>query len=242
MDLVVHVEAGLGFETARQLARAGVTVIVGARDPEKGDAAAELLRAREGLDVECVQLDVGDEASVERAAATVADRHGRLDLLVNNAGILPEATADTPEVIDVDLFRHTFDTNLLGVVRTTEHFLPLLRKSAGARIVNVSSTTGSLSDQTDPRSPYYSLVVPAYQASKAALNSLTIGLSKLLADTVIKVNAVCPGFVQTDLTPINRDQAPLTPADAARVVVRYALIDDDGPTGGFFDREAAVAW
>lgn len=101
---------------------------------------------------------------------------------------------------------------------------------------------GSLSDQSDPTSPYHSLVVPAYQASKAALNSLTIGLSKLLADTPIKVNSVCPGWVQTDLAPGNREQAPLTPAEAARVVVRHALLGDEGPSGGFFDHETAVAW
>jgi NAD(P)-dependent dehydrogenase (short-subunit alcohol dehydrogenase family) len=101
---------------------------------------------------------------------------------------------------------------------------------------------GSLSDQANPDSPYFSVVVPAYQASKAALNSVTISLAKSLAGTTIKANAVCPGFVQTDLTPVNRDQAPLTAAEAARVVVRYALLDGNGPTGGFFDQEAAVAW
>ena len=240
--LVTGANRGLGFETARQLARAGITVIVGARDAPKGEQAAARLRTEQAVAVETVQLDVADEASVERAARTVRERHGRLDLLVNNAGILPEATADTPEVVDVALFRHTLDTNLLGAVATLEHFLPLLRESTGGRVVNVSSTMGSLTDQSDPRSPYYDAVLPAYQASKAALNSLTVGLSKLLADTPIKVNAVCPGFVQTDLTPASRDQAPLTAADAARVVVRYALIDRDGPTGGFFDHEAAVAW
>jgi NAD(P)-dependent dehydrogenase (short-subunit alcohol dehydrogenase family) len=127
-------------------------------------------------------------------------------------------------------------------VSVTEHLLPLLRASDAGRIVNVSSTTGSLTDQSDPQSPYFATVVPAYQASKAALNSVTISLAKLLRDTTIKVNAVCPGFVQTDLTPINREQAPLTTAEAARPVVRYALLEDDGPSGGFFDREAAVAW
>jgi NAD(P)-dependent dehydrogenase (short-subunit alcohol dehydrogenase family) len=239
--LVTGANRGLGFEVARQLAQSGHTVVVGARDPQKGDEAAELLRS-EGLDAESVLLDVDDPASVEQAAQELRERHGSIDVLVNNAGILPEAVADAREAVSADLFRKTFDTNVIGAVSVTERLLPLLRESPSGRIVNVSTTMGSLFDQSNPESPYYSLIVPAYQASKAALNSVTISLSKALADTPIKVNSVCPGFVQTDLTPVNRDQAPLTASDAARVVVRYALVDDDGPSGGFFDKEAAVAW
>ncbi len=124
----------------------------------------------------------------------------------------------------------------------TEHFLGLLRESDAGRIVNVSSRMGSLADQLDPGSLYHGVVLPAYQASKAALNSVTVGLSKLLADTPITVNAVCPGFVQTDLTPANRARAPLSAAEAARVVVAYALPDAGGPTGGFFEAAGAVPW
>jgi NAD(P)-dependent dehydrogenase (short-subunit alcohol dehydrogenase family) len=239
--LVTGANRGLGFEVARQLADAGLKVVIGARDPHRGNDAAELLRS-EGLDVETLTLDVDDPDSVEHAARELRGRHGALDVLVNNAGVLPEATADSVEVISTGMFRQTFETNLFGAVNTTEQLLPLLRRSEAGRIVNVSTTMGSLADQSDPGSPYYSVIAPAYQASKAALNSVTVGLSKLLADTPIKVNAVCPGFVQTDLTPINRDQAPLTPTDAARVIVRYALLDAAGPSGGFFDQEAAVAW
>src|SRR3954447_11831222 len=232
---------GLGFEIARQLAQAGHTVAIGARDPKKAAEAAEALRT-EGLDAEAVTIDVDDPSSVEHAARELGERHGTLDVLVNNAGILPEATADSAEVISSRLFRQTFDTNLFGAVATTEQLLPLLRQSKAGRIVNVSTTMGSLTDQSDPNSSYYSVIVPAYQASKAALNSFTVGLSKLLAGSPIKVNAVCPGFVQTDLTPISREQAPLTAADGARVVVGYALIDDGGPSGGLFDQDGAVAW
>jgi NAD(P)-dependent dehydrogenase (short-subunit alcohol dehydrogenase family) len=239
--LVTGANRGLGFEIARQLAHAGHVAVIGARDPQKGDAAAERLRS-EGLDVEAVALDVDDANSVDNAARELRERHGALDVLVNNAGVLPEATTDSAEVISTSMFRQTFETNLFGAVRATERLLPLLRRSKAGRIANVSTTMGSLADQGDPNSPYYAAIVPAYQASRASLNSVTIGLSKLLADTPIKVNAVCPGFVQTDLTPINRDQAPLTPADAARVIVRYALLDDTGPSGGFFDQEGAVAW
>jgi NAD(P)-dependent dehydrogenase (short-subunit alcohol dehydrogenase family) len=239
--LVTGANRGLGFEVARQLAHAGHVAVIGARDPQKGDEAAQRLRS-EGLDVEAVALDVDDANSVKDAARELRERHGALDVLVNNAGVLPEATTDSAEAISAGMFRQTFETNLFGAVRATEQLLPLLRRSEAGRIVNVSTTMGSLADQGDPNSPYYAVIVPAYQASKASLNSVTIGLSKLLADTPIKVNAVCPGFVQTDLTPINRDQAPLTPADAARVIVHYALLDDTGPSGGFFDQAGAVAW
>jgi NAD(P)-dependent dehydrogenase (short-subunit alcohol dehydrogenase family) len=239
--LVTGANRGLGLEIARGLAEAGHTVVVGARDSRKGEAAAELLRA-EGLAAETVTLEVEDPATVERAAAELGERHGRLDVLVNNAGILPEATADAAEIISAEQFRTTFATNLFGVVEVTERFLPLLRQAGAGRVVNVSSTMGSLADQSDPESPYFTTVVPAYQASKAALNSVTLSLAKQLAGTPIKVNAVCPGFVQTDLTPMSREQAPLRAEDAARVVVRYALVDEDGPSGGFFDRDGAVPW
>lgn len=239
--VVTGANRGLGFEVARQLGQAGHRVVIGARDPGKGDEAAQLLRS-EGLEAEAMALDVHDAASVEGAADELRERHGTIDVLVNNAGILPEATAEPAEAVDAGLFRQTFDTNLIGAVSVTEHLLPLLRQAPAGRIVNVSTTMGSLADQSDPESPYYAMVMPAYQASKAALNSVTISLSKALGDTRIKVNAVCPGFVQTDLTSVNRAQAPLTAAEAARVVVRYALVDDAGPSGGFFDHEAAVAW
>jgi len=238
---VTGANRGLGLEIARQLAQAGHTVVIGARDPEKGEEAAELLRT-DGLDAETIEIDVDDPASTKRAAQELRDRHGTLDVLVNNAGIAPESRADSAEALNASLFRETFETNLFGPVSVTEQCLPLLRKSKAGRVVNVSTTMGSLADQSDPDSPYYSAVVPAYQASKAALNSVTVGLSKLLADTPIRVNAVCPGFVQTDITPVNRDQAPLTPAQGARVVTRYALIDAAGPSGGFFDAEGPVAW
>jgi NAD(P)-dependent dehydrogenase (short-subunit alcohol dehydrogenase family) len=239
--LVTGANRGLGLEIARQLAQSGATVIISGRDAGKAERAADEMRD-DGLDVSGVQLDVTDPASARRVAEEIRSEHGVVDILVNNAGVLPEATSESREAVDGGLFRETFQTNLFGAVNVTEELLPLLRESNAGRIVNVSTTMGSLTDQSNPRSPYFGTVVPAYQASKAALNSVTISLAKLLTDTTIKVNAVCPGFVQTDLTPVNREQAPLTAADAAHVAVRYALLDDDGPSGGFFDQEAAVAW
>lgn len=242
ISLVTGSNRGLGFAVAQALGRAGDTVIISSRQVSAAQAATAQLRSR-GLDVESVVLDVISPTSVAAAAAEVQRRHGRLDVLVNNAGVLPEATDDQPhQFASVELFDQTFHTNLFGPVAVIEAFLPLLRRAAAGRIVNVSSTMGSLTDQTNPESPYYQMVLPAYQSSKAALNSVTIGLSKKLADTAIKVTSVCPGFVQTELTPINREQASLTADQAADIVVQAASLPDDAPSGRFLDRAGAVAW
>jgi NAD(P)-dependent dehydrogenase (short-subunit alcohol dehydrogenase family) len=140
------------------------------------------------------------------------------------------------------MFRSTYETNLFGAVAVLEAFLPLLRRSEGGRIVNITSTMGSLTDQTDPSSPYYGMVLPAYQSSKAALNNVTIGLAKALVDTPIKVTSVCPGWVQTDLAPGNREQAPLTAEQAAEVVHRAATLPSDGRSGTFVDAHGVVPW
>jgi NAD(P)-dependent dehydrogenase (short-subunit alcohol dehydrogenase family) len=241
--VITGANRGLGFATARRLGQSGVHVIVGARTLASGEHAADRLR-REELDCEALHIDIDSPASVRGAAELVEQQHGRIDILINNAGILPEATAsniDRP--LDLRMFRETFETNVFGTISVTKAFLPLLRRSASGRIVNISSTMGSLTDQADPSSAYYGLVVPAYQMSKAALNGLTIALSKALTDTSIKVNSVCPGWVQTDLGgPENRAAAPTTANDAAQIVVEMASIPDDGPTGQFVDRAGIVAW
>ena len=241
--LITGANRGLGLEIARQLGQSGARTLVAARDAEKGKQAAAELGA-EGLDAEPVVLDIESASSVEAAAEQVTNDHGRLDILVNNAGILPEATTpDAAKPLDMSLFRRTFETNLFGAVAVTQSFLPLLRRSPAGRIVNVSTTMGSLTDQSDPSSQYYDLVVPAYQTSKAALNGLTIALAKLLADTPIKVNSICPGWVQTDLGgPANRAAAPLRADDAARIAVTMATLPDDGPSGQFVDRNGTVPW
>lgn len=241
--VITGANRGLGFATARRLGQSGVSVIVGARNLANGEEAVARLR-REGLDCEPLSIDVDSPASVREAAKLVEREHGRIDILINNAGILPEATApDVDRPLDLGMVRETFETNVFGTISVTNEFLPLLRRSASGRIVNVSSTMGSLTDQTDPSSPYYGLLVPAYQMSKAALNGFTIALSKALTDTSIKVNSVCPGWVQTDLGgPENRAAAPTTADEAAQIVVDMASIPDDGPTGQFVDRDGTVAW
>ncbi len=241
--LVTGANKGLGREIARLLGAAGMTVFLGARDAVRGKAAAGELAAA-GADIRYVQLDVTDESCISAAAQRVGEQHGRLDVLVNNAGILPEATADDIErPLDPRMFRETFETNVFGAVTVTKAFLPLLRRSDAGRIVNVSSTMGSLNEQGNPASPYYNLIVPAYQMSKAALNGLTIALAKSLTDTPIRVNSVCPGWVQTDLGgPDNRAAAPTTAGEAAQIVVDMAQISPDGPTGQFVDRSGSVPW
>jgi NAD(P)-dependent dehydrogenase (short-subunit alcohol dehydrogenase family) len=238
--LITGANRGLGFETARQLGRRGIRTIIGARDAANGARAADRLRD-EGIDAHAIELDVTSGESVRAAAQRVRDEHGGLDILVNNAGILPEATASS-DPMDTDLFRETYETNVFGAVTVIHEFLPLLRESEAGRIVNVSSTMGSLADQTDPASPYHALGVPAYRTSKLALNGITVALAKQLADTPIKVNAICPGSVQTDLAPGNREQAPDTPEEGSRIVVEMATLGEDGPSGRFVDRDGTVPW
>lgn len=240
--LITGANRGLGFATARALARTGSTVILTARDQARAEEAAATLR-EDGLDAHGLALDVTSPASITAAVETVQHNHGSLDVLVNNAGILPEATdGGEHDFANPEMFATTFATNVFGAVAVTEAFLPMLRQSKTPRIVNVSTTMGSLTDQANPDSPYYQMVVPAYQSSKAALNSITISLAKTLAETNVKVTSVCPGFVQTDLTPANRDQAPLTADQATDVVVTAATLPDDAGSGTFIDANGPVAW
>ena len=240
--LVTGGNRGLGLATATALARSGATVIIAGRDAEAvHTAAADLVG--QGLSAEALTMDVASPTSVAAAAEAITERHGRLDILVNNAGILPEANATREhQFVDIDVLARTFETNVFGVAAVTERFLPLLRRSDAGRIVNVSSTMGSLNDQTNEHSQYYTSVLPAYQASKAAVNSMTIGLSKKLAGTRLKVTAVCPGWVQTDLAPGNREQAPTSAEEAAEVVVKAATLPEHAPSGTFIDLAGPVPW
>lgn len=241
--LITGGNRGLGLATARLLGQAGVTIVIAARDEKQSHEAVIALR-REDIDASALQVDINDPDGIADAVERVTREHGRLDILVNNAGILPEATTPgAAQPLDANLFTRTLNTNVLGAVAVTQAFLPLLTASDAGRIVNVSSTMGSLSDQVNPESPYFGMVVPAYQTSKAALNGLTIALSKALADSPVKVNSVCPGWVQTDLGgPDNRAAAPTTADEAAHVIAKAALLDSEGPSGTFFDAAGQIGW
>lgn len=235
--LVTGATRGIGHETVRQLAAAGVHVLLAGRDRDKAVQAARALQA-EGLPVEAIALDVNDGASITAAAEEVNKRHGRLDILVNNAGVFIDDFEKTPSQQALSMWRTTFDTNLFGVVATTQAFLPLLRKSEAARIVNVSSLLGSIAEHLDPASPIYDYKVPAYNVSKTALNAWTVHLAHELRDTAIKVNAIHPGSVKTDMN-ANGDLDIVTGAKSS---VAMALIDANGPTGSFTHLGETLRW
>jgi NAD(P)-dependent dehydrogenase (short-subunit alcohol dehydrogenase family) len=234
--VVTGANKGIGLEIARQLAREGIAVFIGARDAQRGRAAAEKLRA-EGLDARPLQLDVTDDASVAAAAATVERDAGRLDILVNNAGIAIDD--GPPSRVSLSAVRKTYETNVFGVVRTTQAMLPLLRRSDAGRIVNLSSGLGSLARNTDPSWDYASVKFLAYNSSKTAVNAITVQFAYELRDTPIKVNAADPGYVATDM---NRNQGVRTVEQGAATPVRLALLPPDGPTGGYFNDDGPVPW
>lgn len=228
--VVTGANKGIGRHIARQLAQRGLLVLLGSRDKSRGQAAvAELVE--EGLDVRLLQLDVTDPRSAAVAAGQVAHDPGRVDVLVNNAGIT--SGLDAASQMTLDDLRRTYETNVFGVVTVTNAFLPLLRRSPAPRIVNVSSGLGSLTMINDPAFPFADLNNAAYQSSKTALNALTVLYAKELRATGIKVNAVSPGYRATDLNGGLPTPGAGDPAEGAAVAVRLALVGEDGPTGEF---------
>jgi len=236
--LITGANKGIGFETARQLAKTGVHVIVAARSQAKADEAAAALKA-EGLTVEALALDVTDAASIAAAAAAVTANHGRLDILINNAGVMIDEAGKRVSEQTLDIWRSTFDTNVFGVIAVTQAFLPLLHKSSAGRIVNLSSILGSNTLHATPGSPIYDYKVPAYNVSKTALNGWTVQLAYELRDSNIKVNAAHPGHVQTDM---GGASAPMAIVDGAKTSVQLALLPADGPNGGYFHMGEALPW
>jgi NAD(P)-dependent dehydrogenase (short-subunit alcohol dehydrogenase family) len=220
---------GLGRETARRLVDLGHTVLVGARDPEQGTQAATALGAR------FVPIDVTDDASVTAAATDVAEHEGRIDVLVNNAGI-HGPSGDPATLTGADVLG-VLDVNLAGVVRTTTAFLPLLRRSPDPVIVNVSSGMGSLAHTHDPSRPESSVIAPIYTASKAALTMLTTQYAKAWPD--IRVNAADPGYTATDL---NGHSGPQTVTEGTDAIVGLATEQPGSGTGRFVDRSGEIAW
>jgi len=233
--LVTGANKGIGLEIARQLGRLGFVALIGARDAGRGEAAAQQLRG-EGLTTEAIMLDVTDQQSIDAAAATIAQRYGKLDVLVNNAAIAIDNAV--PTELDVAVLRTTYDTNVFGVFAVTKAMLPLLRKAEAGRIVNMSSGAGSLKETSSPdwRLEWATL---AYNTSKAAVNSITVHLATELKGTPIKINAVNPGYTATDQ---NQFRGEKTVEQAAIAPVRYATLDADGPSGGFFDVNGPMDW
>lgn len=232
---VTGANRGLGLEICRQLGLKGYTVFIGARAADRGSAAANTLHAL-GIDARAVQIDVADSASIARAVASVAGQVGALDVLVNNGGTFVEAWGTMPSALSVDEMRRTFDTNFFGAFEVIREFMPLLRRSTAARIVNISSDMGSLANINNPASLVYDVMGPAYQSSKVAINALTTLFAKEFKDTNVKVNSASPGWCRTDM---GTEDAPLSVAEGADTAVWLATLPDDGPTGQFFSSTRA---
>jgi NAD(P)-dependent dehydrogenase (short-subunit alcohol dehydrogenase family) len=230
---VTGANKSIGFEVAKQLAQKGIYVFLGSRNLENGIKAVNKLKA-EGIDhVEAIQLDVTHDESVKEARAIIGEKTKSLDILINNAGIYggyPQSAFDAT----VEQFKAAYDANVYGAVRVTQAFIDLLRNSSEPRVVNVSSSQGSITLHSDPSYKYYDYKGVVYLSSKAALNMYTVVLAYELKDTHFKVNAICPGYTKTDF---NGHRGHGAVEDAGRRIVKYALLDKDGPTGKFFSEE-----
>ncbi len=235
--LVTGASRGIGLEVARQLGARGLTVWMGVRDLERSAATQAALKSQ-GHDVELVLLDVTSDESVRAAATRLSDAEGRLDVLVNNAGIALESGAP-PSQASLRTAQPTFEVNVFGCIRVTQAFVPLLRRSDGGRIVMVSSDIGSHGNQTNPAFPYYHLNPMIYASSKAALNAVTIAFAKEFQGTAIKVNAANPGFTATDL---NDFRGVHTVEEGAAPIVALATLPEDGPTGAFLGPDGPEPW
>jgi NAD(P)-dependent dehydrogenase (short-subunit alcohol dehydrogenase family) len=244
--LITGANQGIGLQIAKELAAKNFTVLVGSRDYARGEEAAKTVDG----DAHPLQLDVTDQASIAAAAERVRNEFGRLDVLINNAaisntGLRPGipieeyAKSTRPSTVSLDEMRAVFETNVFGVVAVTQAMLPLLRESAAARIVNVSSGVGSLTRNSDPAYPYRPIFGPVYPASKTALNAVTLAMAIELESTAIKVNAACPGFTKTNL---NNYTGTQTVEEGAREPVRLALLGSDGPTGTFSNADGPLPW
>ncbi|CUU58087.1 NADP-dependent 3-hydroxy acid dehydrogenase YdfG [Parafrankia irregularis] len=240
--LVTGANKGIGREVAAQLAEQGFTVLVGARDAALGAAAADEISAAGG-DAQFVRLDVTDDDSVRIAADFIGERFGRLDVLVNNAGISGGIDTLIPSTANPDSVRAVFDTNVFGVIRVTNAVLPWLLRSTAPRIVNLSSSVGSLSIMGDPAGPFANVPASAgYAPSKTALNAITVQYAKELRKDNVLVNAADPGRCDTDLIRGVGFPSPRTAAEGATVAVRLATLGPDGPTGGIFSETGSVPW
>ncbi|MER5901169.1 SDR family oxidoreductase [Streptomyces mirabilis] len=238
--LVTGANKGIGYEIANGLGALGYRVGVGARDEARRESAVEKLRAV-GVDAFAVPLDVTGDQSVTDAAELIERQAGRLDVLVNNAGVSGETGpgwVQDPTTLDLDVVRMVVETNVIGVIRVTNAMLPLLRRSTAPRIVNVSSAVASLTRQADPDIEI-GPIMAAYSPSKSFLNAVTVQYARQFAGTNILINAACPGLVATDFTGFH---GPRTPEQGAATAIRLATLPDGGPTGAFFEDDGIIPW
>jgi NAD(P)-dependent dehydrogenase (short-subunit alcohol dehydrogenase family) len=237
--LITGGNKGIGLETARQLGKLGVTVLIGVRDEVKGEAAVADLK-KDGVEVRAVKLDMENPADYAAVAKLIEKDYGRLDILINNAGIfLDGRKANETSTTSKDILQKTFNTNFFAVVGLTQTLLPLLKKSLGGRIVNLSSILGSNTLHATPGSFIYDAKTFAYDASKAALNSFTVHLAHELKDTKIKVNSAHPGWVKTDM---GGEGAQLDIVTGAKTSVELATLQDSGPNGEFLHLGKPLPW
>ncbi len=236
--LVTGANKGLGFEISRQLAKQEIKVILGARDSVRGQQAADKLK-QQGLDADFHQIDVTDVASIEATRDDLEKHFGKLDILINNAGITGGLGPVSPSQMSLDDIRTVFETNFFGVITVKQTLLPLIRKSDAGRIVNMSSGLGSLTNNSNPNWEFYNVKPLNYNASKTALNAFTVMLAYELKDTPIKVNSADPDFCRTDL---NNNTGIHSPEEGADTPVWLATLPADGPSGGFFNSRQPVPW
>jgi NAD(P)-dependent dehydrogenase (short-subunit alcohol dehydrogenase family) len=234
--LVTGANKGLGYEIACALASGGALVLLGCRDKAKGAEAARRIESS-GSAIP-IELDVTRIGTIAAAAQHIETTYGRLDILVNNAGVSLEPRS-SPSAANVDRIREVFETNVFGAIAVTTAMLPLLRRSKAGRIVNMSSSLGSLTLTSDPAAPWSRFGLLGYNTSKTALNGITVQFANELRDTPIKINAACPGYVATDL---NGHSGYRSPAEGARIAVALANLPADGATGGLFNDEGRVPW
>lgn len=233
--LVTGANRGLGLEISRQLAAAGMTVVTAAREPKRAEEAAAAMPGGRGVPL---RLDVRDSQRIPVAVSELLSALGRIDVLVNNAGILIDGTESLSEV-PAGVVRDTLATNVMGPLRMIQAVLPAMRRQDYGRIVNMASTLGSFTDITDPESPYAVVDSPAYRLSKGALNLITVLCAREVAGTGILVNSACPGWVRTAM---GSDRAPVSVEDGADTPVWLATLPAGGPSGGFFRERQPLPW
>lgn len=235
--LVTGANKGLGLEMARQLAQKDITVLIGARDRDRGIAAREQLQS-EGLETHFILIDVTRATSIGAAIGKIKDDFRRLDILINNAGIMIDMQSGILE-LDPAVFHNTLETNAVGPLLLAQASIPIMRANGYGRIVNMASTLGSLTEIASTDTPHGAILSPAYRLSKTLLNGITVLLAKEVRGTNILVNSACPGWVRTDL---GGDKAPLTPEQGADTPVWLATLPAGGPTGGFFRERHPIPW